>query len=115
MMKTIFLIIACMFFFVLGFLVDGMITKVPREALAQSEIVRMERAIRNFHAAKKRLPISLDEIANSNGFSKTNVYGYAIEYTRINKFEVWLRSAGYGGESADVKNYYGKQFDVRSE
>ena len=112
-MKPIFWIIACMLFFMLGFLVDGMITRVPREALAQNDLIRVERCIRKYYSDTRRLPVSLNDAANGKEVPLVNSYGHPIEYSVSNEFEVSLRALGYGGNNSDVKNYYVRMFDVR--
>ena len=51
-MKSIFYILGCLMMFVLGFVVDGLITKVPREAMAVGDMIGAERVVRSYYDSK---------------------------------------------------------------
>ena len=105
---------ACVLAFVLGILLVESVPRMPQEELAEREMFRVERAIREHFAANGELPRTLSDIRDFEGGSPlTNVYGNAIEYLVTNKYEVLLRAYGYGGERADVKNLFVKRFAVQ--
>lgn len=107
---------ACVLAFVLGILLVESVPRMPQEELAEREMFRVERAIREHFAAKGELPRTLSDIRDFEGGSPlTNVYGNTIEYLVTNKYEVLLRAYGYGGERADVKNLFIKRFAVRGK
>ncbi len=111
-MKSIFSILGCLMMFVLGFVVDGLITKVPREAMAVGDMIGAERVVRSYYDSKGAVP----EIWSGFGVnSMTNRYGNQIEYFVTNNYYVTLRAYGFGGEHSRVKNYFIRQFDVREK
>ena len=111
-MKSIFYILGCLMMFVLGFVVDGLSTKVPREAMAVGDMIGAERVVRSYYDSKGAVP----EVWSGFGVnSMTNRYGNQIEYFVTNNYYVTLRACGFGGEHSRVKNYFIRQFDVREK
>lgn len=115
-MKLMGYILSCMISFAIGFAVDNAITRVPREALAEIDMIRLERGIRSHFVANGALPCSLSDVCDSGGsMSLTNRYGNPIVYSVTNDYFVTLQAYGFGGEHSQVKNLFVRQFDVREE
>lgn len=55
-MKSVFYMFVCLAMFVLGFVVDGLITKMPREAMAAGDMMRAERMVRAYYNSKGECP-----------------------------------------------------------
>ena len=109
-MKSVFYMFVCLAMFVLGFVVDGLITKMPREAMAAGDMMRAERMVRAYYNSKGSVPRSWSDIGCN---SLTNRYGNVIEYSVANDYFVTLKAHGFGGGHSLVKNYFVRQFDVR--
>ena len=115
-MKLMGYMLSCMISFAIGFAVDNAITRVPREALAENDMICLERGIRSRFVENGVLPHTLADICDSEGrMSLTNHYGNPIEYSVTNDYIVTLRAYGFGGEHSPVKNYFVLQFDVREK
>lgn len=106
----------CLAAFVSGVVLDSAITRMPREARAQNDLLRVERCVRLFHARQGRLPRSLGEMRQllpDVAVNLTNAYGHAIEYSAdAGGRHVELHAFGYGGASACVLNTFVRSFDV---
>jgi len=111
-MKSVYYVLGCLLMFVLGFLFDGLITKIPREAMAVGDMIRAERAIKSYYNSKGIVPDSWSAIGID---SMKNRYGNPIEYSVANSYHVTLRACGFGSEHSQVKNYFILQFDVREK
>lgn len=111
-MKNLFYLLGCVAMFVLGYVFDGLITKMPREALSAGDMICAERMVRAYYNSKGKAPLSWADVSCNN---LTNRYGNPIEYSVTNDYFVTLRAYGFGGEHSQVKNLFVRQFDVRKE
>ena len=111
-MKNIVYVLGCVVMFVLGYVFDGLITKMPREAMSAGDMIAAERMVRAYYNSKGKVPRSWADVSCN---ILTNRYGNPIEYSVANDYFVTLSAYGFGGEHSQVRNYFVRQFDVRKE
>lgn len=111
-MKKLFYMLGCVAMFVLGYVFDGLICKMPREALSAGDMISAERMVKAYYKSKGKVPCSWADVGCN---SLTNHYGNPIEYSVTNDYFVTLRAYGFGGGHTFVKNYFVRQFDVREK
>ena len=101
-----------------GFLINGLVDRVPREAMTANAMILIERAIRQHYAETGTLPERIDDgnlLWQGRPVRCVNSYGHPILYSVSNGSVVELKSYGFCGEDAEVKQIFLFQFDVRDE
>ena len=112
-MKFLCTIIFVVLAFIGGCIFDGLITRVPQDALTSGRLMRLKKNIERYYAVKKSIPESLNIIAATLGdISTNNAWGGPIFYSVSNETSVILKTYGPGGPDAKVRQEFTLQFDV---
>ena len=113
-MKSLLTMILIVTAFIGGYVFNGLITRVPQDALTSGRLMRLKKDIEKYYAVKRTVPKTLSEvtISASNQDAKNNVWGGAILYSVSNETIVVLKTYGPGGPHAKVKQEFSLQFDL---
>ena len=103
--------------FVGGCVFDGLITRVPPDAVTVGRLMLLKHDIVDFYDKNRMLPESLDALEifcskNSIPAWKENAWGGPILYSILNGTTVVLKTYGPGGSSATVTQMFKLNFDV---
>ncbi len=117
MMKPISTTVLMVVAFIGGFLFDGLITRVPKDASTRGRLMQLKRDLANFYDQNRILPESLDALKRSGlAFAKSapkeNAWGGPILYSVSNGTTVVLKTYGPGGAESEVKQTFTLTFDV---
>ena len=113
-LRTIILVVIA---FIGGCIFDGIITRVPQDALTSGRLMRLKKSIEKHYAVKKAIPEDLNEViaATSDDVSTNNAWGEPIFYSVSNDMCVILKTYGPGGPDAKVRQEFTLQFDVKGK
>ena len=98
-MKQIGLLLLCAIFFVVGVLFDGLITRVPDESHAVTQMCVVERGVKAYHQSHKALPQSLDDLLRFSPEIEnclTNRWGMPICYRAVDASNAVITAVAYG-------------------
>ena len=116
-MKSVLATFLIIVAFIGGFLFDGLMTRVPKDASTRGRLMRLKRDIAAFYDQNGILPTSLDALNMSNSASDKsvpmeNAWGGPILYSVSNGTTVILTTYGPGGVESEVKQTFSLTFDV---
>lgn len=114
-MKFLLTMILIVTAFIGGYVFNGLITRVPQDALTSGRLMRLRKDIEKYYAVKRTVPKTLSEvtISASNQDATNNVWKGAILYSVSNETIVVLKTYGPGGPCAEVKQEFSLQFDLK--
>ena len=103
--------------FIGGFLFNGLMTRVPKDASTRGRLMQLKSDIAAYYGRNKILPVSLDALNMSNSASDKsapmeNAWGGPILYSVTNGTTVILTTYGLGGAESEVKQEFTLTFDV---
>ena len=116
-MKSVLVTFLIIVAFIGGFLFNGLMTRVPKDASTRGRLMRLKRDIAAYYGRNKILPVSLDALNMSNSASDKsapvqNAWGSPILYSVTNGTTVILTTYGPGGAESEVKQTFSLTFDV---
>ena len=110
-MKVLALFIVVLLGFLLGFVCDGLITRIPKDVQTCSHMLVLEREIKNYRQRLGKLPASLDGLPlDGREHCRRNAWGEEISYVVTNGTEVILRTFGQGGSDAKIVQTFERRF-----
>ena len=103
--------------FIGGFLFNGLMTRVPKDASTRGRLMQLKRNISSFYDKHRILPASLDALQMTGSASDKpapmeNAWGGQILYSVTNGTTVILTTYGPGGAESEVKQTFSLTFDV---
>ncbi len=116
-MKSVLATFLIVIAFIGGFLFNGLMTRVPKDASTRGRLMRLKSDIAAYYDRNKILPESLDELKMSGSASDEsvpmeNAWGGPILYSVTNGTTVILTTYGPGGAESEVKQEFTLTFDV---
>lgn len=117
-MKKTIMLFSIVLSFVGGCIFDGLITYAPKDAVTRGRIKSVERRIRKYYKTRGMLPKDMAELRmflNEDMCFGNNAWGKPILYVATNNTSVVLLTYGPGGDTADVRQEFRRQFDVADD